>query len=231
LHAMQALSQLSYGPILERTRSRRAGRAFQALIFILVEHERIIVIIVVIDAEGIVIIIGENGIIIIVVVIVDAFLGEAGRHLGAGRLFLVVLGRAFEDHFGFFAAELLGIFFVVDFVFVVVIAALALNGNVLVLVVIVVIVVRLDGRTGSFCLHLRDRGLDDLVFRIEFVTAFGANSGAFVEVVKAGFAVWADLLGSEFVFRHGAAPSEVSMILVWAGACHERRALSKPEFM
>jgi len=52
-----------------------------------------------------------------------------------------------------------------------------------------------------------------------------------VEVVKAGFAVWADLLGSEFVFRHGAAPSGVSMILVWAGACHERRALSKPEFM
>jgi hypothetical protein len=229
LHAMQALSQLSYGPILGRARSRRAGRAFQALIFILiVEHERIIII-VVIDAERIVIVIGEHR--VIIVVIVDAFLGEAGRHLGTGRLFLVVIGCAFEDYFGFFAAEFLGIFLIIDFVFVVVIVALALDGNVLVLVVIFVVIVRLDGGAGSFRLHLGDRGLDDLVLRVEFISAFGANSGAFVEVVKAGFAVWTDLLGSEFVFRHGAAPSGDSMILVWAGACHERRALSKPEFM
>ena len=233
---MQALSQLSYGPILGRARSRRAGRAFQALIFILiVKNEWIIIVVIIsIDVERIIVlvIIQDS----VVIVIIDAFFGEASRHLGAGCFFLIVFRRAFENDFGFIATEFLGVFLVIDFVFVVIVGvvfALAFTlgaDEFLVFVIIIVVIIRLDGGASSFCLHLRDRGFDNLVFGIELIAAFWTNSGAFVEVVKAGFAVWADLLGSEFVFRHGAAPSGVSMILVWAGACHERRALSKPEF-
>jgi hypothetical protein len=90
LHAMQALSQLSYGPILGRARSRRAGRAFQALIFILiVKNERIIIVIIRIDVERIIVIIIKDDI-VVVIIVVDAFFGEASRHFRASCLFLVI---------------------------------------------------------------------------------------------------------------------------------------------
>ena len=212
-------------PISGRARTRRSKRAFQALIFILIiKNERIIIVIVRIgvDIECIIVVIVQNDVIIIV--ILDAFFGESGRNLRGRAFFLVVLASAFQDHFGFFAAELLGVFLVVDVVFIFVVdvvvivalvLALAFDGDVILVVIIIVIVVRLDGGAGSLGFHFRDRGLDHFIFGIELIATFGANGRALVKVVETGFAVWADLLGSEFVFRHRAAPFGVSMILVW----------------
>ena len=212
-------------PISGRARTRRSERAFQALIFILIiKNERIIIVIVRIgvDVECIIIVIVQNDVVIIV--ILDAFFGESSRNLRGRAFFLVVLAGAFQDHFGFFAAEFLGVFLVVDVVFIFVVdvvvivalvLALAFDGDVILVVIIIVIVVRLDGGAGGLGFHFRDRGLDHFIFGIELIATFGANGRALVKVVETGFAVWADLLGSEFVFRHRAAPFGVSMILVW----------------
>mmetsp|Transcript_11936 Transcript_11936/g.30967 ORF Transcript_11936/g.30967 Transcript_11936/m.30967 type:complete len:115 (-) Transcript_11936:234-578(-) len=97
----------------------RRFRDSSLFFIILVIERQIIVIIIAICVNfevGIVVVIQQD----VIVIIVDTLLVEAGRNLGWCVAVLVVFGCAFQDHFFFVAAKLLGSF-LVDFIILVVV--------------------------------------------------------------------------------------------------------------